>query len=563
MHIISAVQNRAHIFNCSIIKPTSDCSNTIIDCPSNQDCLIDCSGANACLNSIINCPRSLDCTIWCFGDSSCKDVIVNATFTQTVSVTTMGYHSGPNIYCPNLNTHNASIYYGCYLEGFGNRTQYIDTNWYVEGGDFDISIECWDSPQRNCARNVTLFSGSKYNESCIVGNSTNNSTCLSVEYNSTTSVSNSMISAADDTTTFYVIIISGLSAFIILILLLMCCKFRYNTLERKSKTTFIKSPMVIAVAIGEYEENASSHFDGYFQDLCGIDQDIKNVHHLFNTVLNYEIFPKYDITKHIKQHWTLAELKQFFDKRAGELESNTDKYDALIVIISCHGIRDYVVTSDYKLFEKIAIHRIFTAHRPLTRRIPRMFLFDCCDGSSERQSALRKSIHESDLEDEVVKALSSDMNEGNDKSSIYRESKVISLASIQGENDEIWLRNEENPDYRLITVHAANIGFQSKMSIETGSYVITGFTRAMITNIQQQNNKKFLFEILDDIQNELHSKGKQQTVNTFNNNTRYIKFLRKNNEITKNVTNNAEAMMVEIQTSMSSSSKNEDHIEMP
>merc|ERR1712176_1542484 len=59
----------------------------------------------------------------------------------------------------------------------------------------------------------------------------------------------------------------------------------------------------------------------------------------------------------------------------------------------------------------------------------------------------------------------------------------------------------------------------------TGSYVITRFTKKLRENIMNNNNKKFLFEICSDIQKELHNKGKQHTVNTFNDDTQYIKFL--------------------------------------
>ena len=104
-------------------------------------------------------------------------------------------------------------------------------------------------------------------------------------------------------------------------------------------------------------------------------------------------------------------------------------------------------------------------------------------------------------------------------------SKNIELKSIHGENSDLWLRNEVNPDFKLITIHAANEGFQSKMCSVTGSYVVTSFTEKLRENIIDNNNKRFLFEICSDIQTELHNKGKQHTVNTFNDNTQYIKFL--------------------------------------
>ena len=56
-----------------------------------------------------------------------------------------------------------------------------------------------------------------------------------------------------------------------------------------------------------------------------------------------------------------------------------------------------------------------------------------------------------------------------------------------------------------------------------GSYLIHGWVSAMWDNIDG-GGKKYLGDMMDDIQEELHRRGKQQTVNTYNNNTRYIRF---------------------------------------
>ena len=41
------------------------------------------------------------------------------------------------------------------------------------------------------------------------------------------------------------------------------------------------------------------------------------------------------------------------------------------------------------MFDKTAIHRIFSLKRPKCRRIPRLFVFDCCSGSQEKDPELR------------------------------------------------------------------------------------------------------------------------------------------------------------------------------
>ena len=66
-------------------------------------------------------------------------------------------------------------------------------------------------------------------------------------------------------------------------------------------------------------------------------------------------------------------------KQANELEYNLsnehvqeNKYDGLMVIISCHGIKGYIVSSNYKKISKEAIHRIFSGKKPMSREIPRI-----------------------------------------------------------------------------------------------------------------------------------------------------------------------------------------------
>ena len=63
------------------------------------------------------------------------------------------------------------------------------------------------------------------------------------------------------------------------------------------------------------------------------------------------------------------------------------------------------------------------------------------------------------------------------------------------------------------------------MNVKNGSYFIKLFADRIKRKEGEIKSSKFLYEILDDIQHELHKRGKQQTVNIFNNNTRYIKFL--------------------------------------
>eukprot|EP01083_Nonionella_stella_P080430 221072_1 len=80
-------------------------------------------------------------------------------------------------------------------------------------------------------------------------------------------------------------------------------------------------------------------------------------------------------------YWTETEIVDLLNGKAKQLNDETDRFDALIVAVSCHGMDNNICTSDYKLIDKVYIHRVFSAHYPAIiaiRDIPRIFLFDCC-----------------------------------------------------------------------------------------------------------------------------------------------------------------------------------------
>ena len=155
------------------------------------------------------------------------------------------------------------------------------------------------------------------------------------------------------------------------------------------------------------------------------------------------------------------------------------------------------------------MHRMFSGKKPMSREIPRFFVFDCCAGDNERDTESRYN-----LEKETNKSpgITIDHAKRTESEDIMRAGSLI------------WAYNEHNPDYKLVVINAANNGFQSKMRSDTGSYVITQFTQRLEDNIDG-NNDKYLNETLDEIQEDLHEKGKQLITKTFNNKTEKIKFL--------------------------------------
>ena len=95
---------------------------------------------------------------------------------------------------------------------------------------------------------------------------------------------------------------------------------------------------------------------------------------------------------------------------------------------------------------------------------------------------------------------------------------------IHVQDSRVWAYDEDNPDHKLIKINAANDGFQAKMSMSTGSYVITNFIDHLKDNIFKNKNKKSLNDVFTEIQNSLHNQGKQLIEKTFFNETEYIKF---------------------------------------
>ena len=386
--------------------------------------------------------------------------------------------------------------------------------------------------------------------------------------------------------------IIGSIASTIFILILWAIVYYFDVIKKeidRRRTIFIRNPMVIPIAIGFYKKDPTADdiksIGGKLNDLDGVRLDLKNAINLFGKdTLQYDIYPKIYQDQHVgnfKAYWDEQELIDFMKQKSEDLENNlvrfeetsTNRYDGLLVIISCHGLEGCILTSDYQKIEKLAIHRIFTGKKPLCRKIPRIFLFDCCSESGERDCDWRghvsdEEISSSEEEEEekydgkgiknkktkkLTRTLAADKSKQTDSNTEHgkhvvpmptdtEQGKNTSVTDIIRAETEIWMYGEDNPDARLVTINAANHGFQSKMSIETGSYVITKFVEGIRNNlngvhgidrlkqnIYRKQNDKFMYEILNKIQEDLHDKqGKQLMVYTFNNKTEFIKFEKKN-----------------------------------
>eukprot|EP01083_Nonionella_stella_P313884 1128558_1 len=267
----------------------------------------------------------------------------------------------------------------------------------------------------------------------------------------------------------------------------------------------IQNAMVILIAIGEYDVNPDDPDPelaalGGLNNLKGIDKDIQHLHRLFGpNRLNYTIYPKYmNVTGSLKVHWTQTEIVQLLNEKATYLDSHLDEFDGLIVVISGHGMKGFICTSDCKMIEKLAIHRLFSLLHLRLRHIPRVFLFDCCDGEWECK----------------------DRNKGpSDQRKLYTCKDI-------GSTDIAWGKDEKNPDHRLAQIDAANPGFQSKFNRKKGSYMLFEFVERTISRLDHEQNT-CIYRIFDEVQQHLAEKGKQLIKTSYSDRTRWITLLPK------------------------------------
>jgi len=273
--------------------------------------------------------------------------------------------------------------------------------------------------------------------------------------------------------------------------------------------------------------------------------------------LNYHIFPRdatYYALKFPRCEWTKAELVALLTRMAADLEASLkrggrDAFDALFLAMSGHGLKGSVITADHKLLSKTEIHRIFSSQgNELSRAVPRIFLFDCCDGAEDQKNVTKvKTKHkrlpstaDEDIKDEDGMDEVEESKEPKEEQT--KESAHVANGSI---TDWLWKHGELNPDHRLAVLNAANEGFQSKMTADIGSYVIHGFWRRATALLKEKGEIPRIGKIFAEIQNDLGA-WKQMPVFEWNNDTENVVFkprsrLASNGDATKTVSAGDEA----------------------
>eukprot|EP01084_Bolivina_argentea_P303166 523351_1 len=300
--------------------------------------------------------------------------------------------------------------------------------------------------------------------------------------------------------------------------------------EQQAKYThYITNPLVLYIGIEYYNKvtDTPHAITNHIDDLDGIDNDYENVDRLCK-LFNYVLFPK-----ELKLEWTQEEIITFLQKHADNVSKNIDKleddnrnpnkqvngYDGIIFIFSGHGYSNHLITSDNQLLHKTAIHRLFSTNYPELREIPRIFLFDSCEGTQTQSSSPSNRV-------KIMKKSKSRYN-------VNEKAKSFGVSDIKSDRaGGVWKADEKSLDYKLSLIHGANDGFQAKLNIQSGSYLIREFVDKLV-KAKLENKNVFFGEVIDEIQNELLEQSKQHVVATFNNHSRCLKFKTNNCHLKK------------------------------
>ena len=200
----------------------------------------------------------------------------------------------------------------------------------------------------------------------------------------------------------------------------------------------VSNALAVIICIAEYDDNPQ------VQNLQGIKKDYINLHEFFK-YLNFTVIPVDRKSKNGPYHWTEKELSDFLmvDVEKALLNgTDTIHYDALIVCVSCHGLKNSMITSDLKKIEKAVIHRAVSRHGSKVRELPRIFIMDACDGGMSR-AITRSSLFQSRMQ------VSPPLPAGGDKSvDIYSLRSPSAKKDTQRSNSQ---STRKPPNSRIFT----------------------------------------------------------------------------------------------------------------
>jgi len=289
----------------------------------------------------------------------------------------------------------------------------------------------------------------------------------------------------------------------------------------------IMRPMVITVAIGDYDEEISNEDFDYepLENLTpGIQNDIVNLNKLLHDRLDYTVCPVMGSVDAIKVRWTRAEFMALIDAKAKEFannlydaDANKNGFDALFVSISSHGIDQQIITSDYGMVSKKDIYRRFTDSYPASRQLPRVVLFDCCEGSKAKAKGIKKAKKTQTTASILAKGQKEEAKEAQDEEKKNDDDETVVVYE--------WRKEDENTDFNLAILNSSNLDYTSWMNSVDGSYLIFNFCKKANECLDAAKDV-VLSDIFYEIQDEL-AHDKQLPVYSFNNDTRNVKLVKK------------------------------------
>ena len=315
---------------------------------------------------------------------------------------------------------------------------------------------------------------------------------------------------AEDEEKLFVILLCG--AFLGICLLTLAALQCANQIKirRKWKSAMkIKNGLIVSIGIGKYGPRPqNAEFPGFCANLP-VQADVENL----RTLSEFLYFPF--LTMKGKLSWTRDEVFEFLETEITAKffdDKGEPRHDGLIVAISSHGVGNNIISSEYELINRTEIHRCISEKHPQIREIPRIFLFDACDGTRDRKATLK------------IQQIGSDSDNGPVAVEALKPGSGV-MEALEVETE--WTSKTKNPDYNMVVVHGANDGFVSKMQEnEVGSYLTYFFAKAVRMRIERKE-RKGLSELLTDVQNVLHDAGKQLIRKEFFNNTEYLRIERR------------------------------------
>ena len=130
---------QSDIFYCNNI---AECTNAIINCPTDADCTVKCTEHQACIGAVINCPQNGNCDITCSKNAffdipagACAYSIINGPTDGISNLSILCYGGRASANCWHMEVHAESVGY----------LEYKSTGQYEAYGSLGVAI--WFPPK--------------------------------------------------------------------------------------------------------------------------------------------------------------------------------------------------------------------------------------------------------------------------------------------------------------------------------------------------------------------------------------------------------------------------------